>query len=45
VITGPAEYQDISIQSSQVCLHVSQLKPDIQDYRLLWAFSLMLETT
>jgi len=45
VIIGPAEYQDIAIQSSQICLHVSQLEPDIQDYRLPWAFSLMLETT
>jgi hypothetical protein len=38
VITGPSEYQVIS----QICLHVSQLEPGIQDYRLLWAFGLML---
>jgi len=34
VITGPAEYQDIAIQSSQIHVRVSQLKPDTQDYRL-----------
>ena len=26
-------------RSSQVRLHISQLKPGIQDYRLSWAFS------
>jgi len=32
--TGPAENQDIAIQSSQICLHVSQFEPSTQDYRL-----------
>jgi hypothetical protein len=41
VVTGPAEYQDIS----QLHLHVSQLEPGIQDYRLPWPFGLMLGTT
>ena len=41
IIIGPVEYQDIS----QIRLHVSQLEPGIQDYRLPWAFGLMLGTT
>ena len=40
VIIGPAKYQ----VSSHIRLHVSQFEPGIQDYRLPWAFGLMLGT-
>jgi hypothetical protein len=36
---GPAEYQDIAAQSSMIHLHDSQMEPDIQNYRLPWAYS------
>ena len=48
--TGPTEYYIMMPKSWQIWLHVSQLEPDIQDYKLPWVMSkykpgLMLGTT
>ena len=50
VSTGPAEYYILLPKSSQICFHVAQLEPGIQDYRFSWVTSkhkpgLMLWTT